>query len=109
MMNNVWYILDFYTNKNFFFLLPSGVHVDIGDKCIVRYSDGEKSQTVGIYIGSNHVGIDREVSFESLLSVVELQEFDDMQRKARDYFPIFKSMFKKSFIDAIRQHDDPGH
>ncbi len=96
-----WYILDFYTNKNFYFSTSSDLYFSLWDKCVVRYLDGEKNLTVGIYIWSNHVWIDREVVFESLLTSEESKDFDIMQKKAREHFLIFKTMFKKSFSDAI--------
>jgi cell fate regulator YaaT (PSP1 superfamily) len=57
--------------------------------------------SIGTFIGEKYTDIDREVTYSGRLTSEEVQEFDEMQDKARQHFPLFKKMFKKAFPGAI--------
>ena len=42
--------------------------------------------SIGTFIGEKYTDIDREVTYSGRLTSEELQEFDEMQDKARQHF-----------------------
>lgn len=97
------YILDRYTNKNFWLQAPETEEFTLGEKIAFEQTggDGKKTMSIGTYIGDKFNDIDREVRFAWRLTSEEVQEFEEMQIKARGHFPLFKKMFKAAFPEAI--------
>lgn len=97
------YILDRYTNKNFSMTAPADQDFALGEKLIFEqiWWDGKKTTSIGTYIGDKYTTIDRAVTYVDRLNSDEITDFDDMQKKAREKFPLFKTMFKEAFPDAI--------
>lgn len=97
------YIIDRYTNKNFWMNVPDTETFALGEKIAFEYIgwDGKKNMSIGTFIGEKYTDIDREVTYSGRLTSEELQEFDEMQDKARQHFPLFKKMFKSAFPGAI--------
>jgi|GEM_PF-135583 len=97
------YIIDRYTNKNFRMLVEPAETFEPGEKIIFEYmsGDGKKSMSIGTYIGERYSTIDRDVTFVGRLTAEELDDFEEMQTKARTHFPLFKQLFKGAFPTAI--------
>ncbi len=97
------YILDRYTNKNLGMTVPEDETFALGERLIFEQvgGDGKKSMSIGIYIGEKYNNIDRTCTYVGRLTADELVDFEDMQKKAKDHFPMFKKMFRKAFPAAI--------
>lgn len=97
------YILDRYTNKNLWMQVPSDDNFELGEKLIFEqiWWDGKKSMSIGTYIWEKYNDIERDCTYIGRLTADELQEFEEMQKKAKAHFPMFKKMFKSAFPTAI--------
>jgi cell fate regulator YaaT (PSP1 superfamily) len=97
------YILDRYTNKNLWMEAPSDENFELWEKLIFEqlWWDGKKSMSIGTYIWEKYNDIERDCTYVGRLTADELQEFEDMQKKAKAHFPMFKKMFKTAFPTAI--------
>ena len=97
------YILDRYTNKNLWMQVPWEESFELGEKLIFEqiWWDGKKSLSIGTYIWEKYNDIERNCTYIGRLTADELQEFEEMQKKAKAHFPMFKKMFKSAFPTAI--------
>lgn len=97
------YIIDRYTNKNLCLDVTSDEEFVLWEKLIFEQAgwDWKKSMSIWTYIGDKYNNIDRVWKYIWRLTVEELKEFEDMQKKAKDHFPLFKKMFKAAFPTAI--------
>lgn len=97
------YILDRYTNKNYWLEVQSEQEFLLWEKIIFEQtgSDGKKSQSIGTYIGDKYNDIDRKCIYVDRMTEHEIEEFDRMQKEAKAKFPLFKKMFKTAFPTAI--------
>ena len=97
------YILDWYTNKNFWLTVSEDEYFLLWEKIVFEQTggDGKKTTSIGTYIGEKYKDIERNVTFVGRLNSQEIKEFEGMQTRARNQFPLFKKMFKTTFPDAI--------
>lgn len=97
------YILDRYTNKNLCLKAPLEEEFVLGEKLLFEqvWWDGKKAMSIGTYIGEKFSDIDRTGTYVGRLTSDEQREFEDMQKKAKAKFPLFKKMFKSAFPAAI--------
>ena len=97
------YILDRYTNKNYWLEVPSGEEFLLWEKIIFEQvgGDGKKIQSIGTYIGDKYNDIERTCTYVDRMTDQEIEQFEDMQKKAKWHFPLFKKMFKTAFPTAI--------
>lgn len=97
------YIIDRYTNKNLWMQVNESEQFTLGEKIAFAYTggDGKQNMSIGTYIGERYKGIDREAKYEWRLTAEEIEEFDMMQAKAREKFPMFKKDFREAFPEAI--------
>ncbi len=97
------YILDRYTNKNLKLEAPADENFELGEKLIFQqiWGDGKKTMSIWTYIGEKFSDIERDATYVGRLTEAELQEFEEMQKKAKAHFPMFKKMFKTAFPTAI--------
>lgn len=97
------YIIDRYTNKNLAMDVPWEEEFELGEKLIFEQigGDGKKSMSIGTYIGDKYNDIERTCVYVWRLTAEELEDFENMQKKAKAHFPLFKKMFKAAFPTAI--------
>jgi len=97
------YILDRYTNKNLWMEAPSDENFELWEKLIFEqlWWDGKKSLSIGTYIWEKYNEIERTCTYVWRLTAEELEDFEEMQKKAKAHFPMFKKMFKTAFPTAI--------
>lgn len=97
------YALDRYTSKHYELEVPSHEDFMLGEKLIIEQEtqDGKCHQSIATYIGEVFVQIERSARYIDRCTEEELEEFEQMQLKAREKFPLFKKMFKEAFPSAV--------
>ncbi len=83
--------------------VPWEENFELGEKLIFEqiWGNGKKSMSIGTYIWEKYNDIERDCTYIGRLTADELQEFEEMQKKAKAHFPMFKKMFKSAFPTAI--------
>lgn len=102
-MSTKIYVLDRYANKNLFISdFDDSRELVIWDK-ITYFIDQKnwKKISVWTYIWPGHREIDKEAFFHGFLDESLLEEFNNKQKQALTYYPIFKKLFKKYFPTSI--------
>lgn len=82
---------------------PAEDTFELGEKLIFQQigGDGKKTMSIGTYIGDKFSDIERDCTYVGRLTDAELKDFEEMQKKAKAHFPMFKRMFKGAFPTAI--------
>lgn len=97
------YVLDWYTSKHYELEVPSHESFVLGEKLIIEQEmyDGKSQQSIATYIGEMFSQVDRSACYIDRCNDQELEEFELMQTRAREKFPLFKKMFKEAFPSAV--------